>query len=167
MSLSAETFAPLLPSASQELARQIEEMSPSAAVLSSKGFAWQLAAYLAGAIDSGKPDIVALREHGLGPKAAIAICEAISARHTRKAAAVAALKPPTKPAPLPPLPYSEKPAAMDSMTALSQIHTLMQECERGRPACLTTLMNAGWSESTARELVKIVNASLTKQRNVK
>jgi hypothetical protein len=166
MPLVAEIFETMTPAARAELDKQIEELAPSAAVLTSLGFAWQLAAYLAAIIKSGAPDLSELRSHGLPLKTAISIAQAISARHARKAAASAALKPQApKPAPAVPAP---KPAEqLDSITAASQLHALFQEAERGRPACLTTLVNAGWTEKTSRELKKIIDASLAANRGVK
>jgi hypothetical protein len=81
-----------------------------------------------------------------------------------EAAAVAAVKPPA-PKPVP----AAKPHAdeLDGWSATSMLHTLFQESERGRNACLTTLMSAGWSESTSRELVKVIDASLAIQRGIK
>jgi hypothetical protein len=160
MSLATESFEILPPAARAELDKQIETMEPSAAVLNSLGFAWQLAAYLAAIIKSGAPDLSELRSHGLPLETAISIAQAISARHARRAAA---LKPPApKPVPAPAVPKLPEP--LDAGAAASQLHTLFQEAERGRPACLTTLIRAGWSEATSRELKKIIDASLAAQR---
>lgn len=141
------------------LAEQIERLAPSAAVLESKGVDWQTAATLARFIKTGEPDLGELRDHGIAQATAVEICTSISARHARKAAALAAV--PSLPAPAPkPAP---KPDAEDmyGMKALSMLHTLFQQAESGRIPCLTLLMNDGWSESTARELVRTINAART------
>jgi hypothetical protein len=149
-----EPFTPLLPAAAAELDRQIEELAPSAAVLNSLGFAFQLAAYLAAVIKSGKPDLEELRSHGLPLETAIGIATTISKRHARKAAAFRE-PPPPAPKPVPAKPPSE----MDPGTALSAVHTLCQQIERSRPVCLTELGNSGWSISFCRELKAIADRS--------
>jgi hypothetical protein len=162
----AAEFASLLPAASAALAEMIETMTPSAAVLEANGLNWETAATLARFIKDGAPDIAALKDHGLPLDEAIRICTAISKRHARKAAALAALTPPPapKPAPAAPAPKSD---AMDGMSAMSMLHTLCQMATSGQYACFTTLRQDGFSESTSRELVKIINASLATQRTVK
>jgi hypothetical protein len=151
--------------ASAELAKQIEALAPSAAVLEATGFTWETAATLAKCISSGDISLEELRSHGLSQEAAVDIATSISKRHARKAAALAAVKPPPAPKPTPAVP-APKSDAMDGMSAMSQLHTLFQEAERGQRACLTTLINAGWSENTSRELVKVINASLATQRKI-
>jgi len=153
----------LLPAtASAELSKQIEALEPSANLLNAAGLDWLTAAELAKQIKNG-PDLAELRYCGIGQEDAVNICTKIAARHARKAAAVAA------PAPPKPMPAPVKPAApeLDGWSATSMLHTLFQEAERGRNGCLTTMMSAGWSESTSRELVKVINASLAIQREIK
>jgi hypothetical protein len=147
--LSAEAHA--------ALAEQIETLSPSAAVLESKGVDWETAATLVRFITTGAPDVIALKACGLPLETAVSVCEAISKRHARRAAA---LKPVPTPAPKP-APAAPKPAAdeLDSLTALSMLHSIFEQEESGQSACLTSLMNDGWSESTARELVRVINAA--------
>jgi hypothetical protein len=147
----------LLPAAAEALAAAIESMESSDAVLNASGWQWQTAAYLATCIKSGNVSLEELRHHGLSQETAVDIATSIAKRHQRRAAALAALRPPApKPAPAP--------EQLDSMTALSMLHTMFQEAERGRPACITVLMGAGWSASTARELKKIIDASLADRR---
>ncbi|SIO53817.1 hypothetical protein SAMN05443247_07620 [Bradyrhizobium erythrophlei] len=159
---------PLSADAHAALAEQIETLNPSAAVLESKGIDWETAATLVRFIKSGQPDMAALKDHGLPLETAISICQAISAHHARRAAALALAKPmpAASPKPMPAAP-APKPDGMDGMSAMSMLHTLCEQAVSGRYACITTLMNDGWSESTSRELVKIINASLTIQRPVK
>jgi hypothetical protein len=149
-------FSSLKPQAGAELARQIETMEPSAAVLESTGFAFQLAAYLAASIKSGTPDLSELRSHAVDLKTAVEICTAISKRHARKSAAITAIPPAAAPKPAPVKPAAPEP---DAFNAASMLHTLFEELEGGRAACLTTLMRDGWSESTAKELVRVSSAS--------
>jgi hypothetical protein len=150
------------PVAEAELAKQIEELAPSPPVLTAAGWPWQTAAELARQIQNG-PDLTALRECGIGQDDAVSICEAISARHARVAAAQANVP---KSVPLPPIPAAPAAPVLDAMSALSRLHTLFEEGGSGRRACLTTLMNDGWSEATSRELVKVIDASLGIQRGV-
>ena len=140
-------------SAAVALSDAIESMSPSAAVLESQGFAFQAAAYLCAVIAKGDPDLNELRSHGLSQETAVSIAEAISKRHARKAAALASVpKPAPKSAPT-------VPDALEPGAAMSQLHDLMLEIERTRPADITVLIRAGWSEATAREIVKVANAA--------
>jgi hypothetical protein len=142
------------------LAEQIEALSPSAAVLESKGVDWETAATLARFIKTGAPDVIALKEHGLPLGQSVEICEAISKRHARRAAALA--KPPLLlPAPKPE-PVAAAPAAaeaLDAWTAMSRLHTFCEQLESGSAACLSQLVEDGWSEPTAREIVKTINAA--------
>lgn len=101
-------------------------------------------------------DLTELKEHGISQTLAIEIATAISARHARKALAIAAVPPAPAPKPAAPKPAADE---LDAMSALSQLHTLFAMAESGGPACLTTLSNDGFSESTAKELVKIINAA--------
>ena len=169
---------PLSAKAAIEVAWQIEELAPSAVKLEVNGINWQTAAVIAHQISNG-PDLGALRDCGIDQEEAVAICTKIAARHARRDAAVLAVAAPKpapvvapKPTPSAPVPAAPKavPApiadAMDGMSALSMLHTLCEQAVSGRRACLTTLMNDGWSESFSRELVKVVNASLTVQRKV-
>ncbi len=147
-------FAPLKAAAATELARQIESLEPSAGALNSKGFNWMTAAELVTIIKSGKPDLAELRCHGLTEACAVEIATAIAARHARKAAALAALKP--LPA-LPSLPVA-KPESTEQLVALSLLHDLAQQIDAGR-GCVTELHRAGFTESTAKELSNLINAS--------
>lgn len=150
-----------------ELSQQIEDMAPSAAILTTRGFGWQTAAALVSALQSGKPDIDELRANGIDLKTAVAICEAIAARHARRAAAIAAMKPRVVPAPALPAPLPTTPVELDRMTAFSMMHTLAEETEGPRYACMTTLIRDGWSEPTAREITRVANAALAAQRTVR
>lgn len=146
------------PAAAAALTTQIEEMNPNAVRLEVAGFRFQVAQYLAQATAAGSADISELRSHGLGSKAAIAICTAIAARHARKAAALAALTAP--PAPLPPLSLPPEPAhgEADRLAALSLLHDLYEQVATGR-GDVTVLCRAGFSESTAKELAAVINAT--------
>jgi hypothetical protein len=155
--LSAEAHA--------ALAGQIETLTPSAAVLESKGVDQETAATLVRFIKTGAPDVIALKECGLPLETAVSICESISKRHARRAAAMKpvptpAPKPAPKPVPAAPEP-APKPAAdeLDSLTALSMLHTVFEMEESDQSACQTKLANDGWSEGTARELAKVINAA--------
>jgi hypothetical protein len=157
MILSAEDFAPLLPSAPAALATQIEEMSPSAVALEVAGFRFQTADYLAQCISAGTADMTEVRTHALGSAAAVAICTAISARHARKAAAIAALKPP--PAPEPVAQAITRGDREDArFAALSLLHDLteMIGAERGDA---TLLNRAGFSPAASKELADLINMS--------
>jgi hypothetical protein len=157
--LSATTH--LLPAAAKELQRQVESLEPSANLLNSVGFSWMTGAYLSSVIKSGEIDISELRSNGLSQQASVAFASAVAARHARKAAAVAALARPPAPKPVPTKP-PEPPASeqLDQMSAMSMLHSLMQEAERpNHRACLTELINAGWSESASRELKTIIDRS--------
>jgi hypothetical protein len=128
-------------------------------------------AYLA-ALDGAAPDMGELHRLGVPLQEAVAICES----HHKAPEPAPVAKPAPKPvavkatsAPLnltcyvaPPAPAASE---LDAESAASQLHDLLQEIERGRPADVTALVRAGWSASTARELVKIINIS--KQRTVK
>ncbi len=150
MSLSAD--------ASAVLAKQIEEMTPSAAVLESVGFTWETAATLARFITTGAPDINALKEHGLSLETAISICEAIGARHARKAAALAALKPPAPAAPAP-VPEPVPPLTDDDVdAALWRLAELADMIRRGE-TCVTLLCRAGYTEHTAKEIAALIRIS--------
>lgn len=160
--MKVQPFDDLQPSAASALRKMIESLEPNANALNGKGFSWMLAAYLAEAIKSGKPDLSELRSNGVGEKTAVEICTAISKRHARRVAAVDAAPIPKQPAPKP----APKLAApeMHGMTALSMFHTLCVLCEQGaagQAPCLTTLVDDGWSPSTAKELVKVINAART------
>lgn len=141
----------LAPAANDELARQVESLEPSAALLNSKGFAWMVAAYLAAIVKSGKPDIAELRSHGLSEKTSVSIATAIAARHARRNAALARVPLPT-PAPTP------KRLPLDQAAARSLVHDLCLQisAERGEP---NELHRAGFSWETSKELATLINAT--------
>jgi hypothetical protein len=155
----------LAPAAAAVLGAAIETLDASATVLTSKGFAWQTAAYLVAVVKSGEVDIEDLRANGIDAKTAIAICEAISKRHERKRAALAAVRPMAQPV-LPPLGSSRgmpKPLAAPVETreetrlaALSLLHDLALALESGDAAGLRL---AGFSAGTAKELTDLINAA--------
>jgi hypothetical protein len=117
--------------------------------------------YLAG-LHGAAPEMGELRRLGISLDSAIAICQ--NAANERKRSEPAAV--PIKPIVLR-IPKSTAPVdALDPMLALSLLHTLFQEAERGRPASATTLHHAGWSVSTSLELAQIITASLSAQPRV-
>ena len=151
------------------LAEQIERLNPSAAVLESKGVDWETAATLARFIKTGEADVMALKLHGLPLDQSVEICEAVTKRHARKAAALASVPILPAPAPAPPATVVQE-AEMYPMKALSMLHTLFEQAEcaasaaalRGRIPripCATTLTQDGWSVATAKELVTVINAA--------
>jgi hypothetical protein len=154
--LTETNFAPLLPAtASAELSKQIEALEPSANLLNAAGFNWLTAAELAKQIKNG-PDLAELRHCGIVQASAVDICTKIAARHKRKAAAI---PPAPQPAPVKPAPVKPAAPELDGFCAASMMHTLFSQTEGSRAACLTTLIRDGWSESTAKELVKISSAA--------
>lgn len=140
------------PAAAKELARQIESLEPSAAVLNSKGFGWQTGACLAAAITNGKPDIAELRANGVELKTAVNICTAIAARHARKNAALAVSVPPA------PEPQPLNLKDIDRHSAMSLLHDLALQLDSGR-GDITLLVRAGFSLGTAKELTTLINAA--------
>lgn len=154
--MSGMQITGLKPGADHELAKQIEALEPKAAVLNSLGFAWQLADYLALVIKNGKVDLSELRNHGVGEKTAVEICEAVTNRHARVAAAVAlaAARNHLPPAPI----VAVKPQELDHDAALSLLHDLALQLESGR-GDITALNRAGWSEPTSREIARVINAA--------
>jgi hypothetical protein len=143
----------LAPAAAAVLGAAIETLDASATVLTSKGFAWQTAAYLVKVIKSGAVDIEALRANGIDAKTAIAICEAIADRHERvsKAAARMAVA-----RPLPPLAAPVESRENRRLAALSLCHDLAQALESGYASGLHL---AGFSAGTAKELFDLINAA--------
>jgi hypothetical protein len=131
--------------------------------------------YLA-ALNGAAPDMAKLHELGVPLSEAVAICESHHKAPEPAPVAtpapkpVAAVKPlnlacyMAPPAPAAPAPKSD---AMDGMSAMSMLHTLCEMAVSGQHACFTTLRQDGFSESTSRELVKIINASLATQRTVR
>lgn len=157
------TFSHLQPGASTALATAIESMEPSAAVFESTGLNFQLAQYLATVIKDGTLDLNELRSHGLSQNLAVEIATAISKRHARRAAAIAAMRP-MPVAPKPPVPaapaYAPESREAIRIANLSLLHDLAQQIESGR-GDLNDLVHAGYSLTTARELAAIINRSRT------
>jgi hypothetical protein len=142
------------------LGEQIESLSPSAAVLESKGVDLETAATLARFIKTGAPDVTTLKEHGLSLSQSVEICDAIVKRHARRAAALANVPKVTAPKPAKPVE-----PAVDGWSAVSALHTLFEELEGGLP-CVTRLTRDGWSESTAKEISRIATEARKAQRKV-
>jgi hypothetical protein len=142
------------PSAAAELARQIETLEPSAALLNSKGFSWMTAAYLAASIKSGRLDLGELRDNGISQGSAVSICAAIAARHARVEAARIARAPLPVPAPV----AAPKAEELDQFAAMSLLHDLTEQITSGR-GDVTVLERAGFTPPTARELTNLINAS--------
>jgi hypothetical protein len=151
-------FPSLLPNAAAELSRQISEMAPSAALLTTKGFSWLVAAELATQIRSGNPDLGELRANGIDQATAIEFCTAVSERHARVAAAKAAAVAP-EPEPVRAVPPSDD----DVDAALWQLAELSDAIAKG-DACPTNLHWAGYSESTSNELAALIRTSTRRSR---
>jgi hypothetical protein len=139
--------------AAAALEEQIETLTPSAMVLTCKGFSGVLADALVKAVNTGTPDIAVLRSHGLDAKTAVAICEAIGTRHARVAAALAKVPEPvaaTKP--------TSAPERIDQFSARSLLHDICLQigAERGDA---TELHRAGLSWGTSKELADIINST--------
>ena len=150
--------------ANVELARQIEELAPDIGELRAQGFGPDFAKCLVAAIRTGQPDIGELRANGVAAASAVAICQTISDRHVRVAAALARMDElKAKPRAAAPAPVPDE---LDGMTATSMLHTLFQQAESPSKACITELMNDGWSASIARELAKVINATRSQQRGI-
>jgi hypothetical protein len=184
LSESTSVFRSLKPAAAAALGAAIETMEPSAAALESTGMAFQLAQYLVTIIKSGAPDLNELKCHGLSQDTAVAIATAISKRHARKAAAIAAMRPmapepqpaaskPPKPAlaaaiaairpvPAPKPPITHKPERREDVinAALSLLHDLALQLDSQRGDA-GVLHSAGFSSATSKELAKYINASRT------
>lgn len=143
--------------ASAELTRQIEALAPSAATLEGVGFDFQTAQYLAKVIVTGTPDMTELREHGLAPAAAIGICESISKRHARVAAAVARVPEPL-PEPVPVAPASDE--GVDQEAARSLLHDLCLQID-AEHGDANVLSRAGFTWHTASELAALINSTRT------
>jgi len=75
MMVDPDAFRPLLPSARNEIARQIDEVAPDASRLVALGFGWSLALEITRQIlGGGNPTV--LQTFGLSPQVAMAIATA-------------------------------------------------------------------------------------------
>lgn len=79
--IDPDALKPLLPSAREEIARQIGGVA-NAERLVAVGFSWNLAFAIARQITEGSGNIGVLWREGLGPQVATAIANAINAAHS-------------------------------------------------------------------------------------